>query len=279
MYLRRHLVPGLGHYRLDRLTPTAVQGFVDSKLAEGLSPQTVLHLRGLLRLALNRAVKFGLVGRNVVLLTDPPKMKRKAVDFFTPEQARLFLAAAEDDPLEGLYVLALTTGLRQGELLGLRWVDVDLEKGELRVLHQLQRVGGRLQLVEPKTLRTRRSTNLPHIAVSGLRAHRAAERVRLGPKWKDDGLVFTTSRGTPFEGRNVVRSFKRLLVKAGLPEVRFHDLRHSFASLLLAQGVPLRVVMEMLGHSTIRLTADTYSHVMPAAQRDAANQLEALLLG
>ncbi|HEX6349873.1 MAG TPA: tyrosine-type recombinase/integrase [Candidatus Dormibacteraeota bacterium] len=280
LYARRHIIPELGHLRLDRLRPEHVQGLIDRKLAEGLSPQTVVHIRGILRRALNRALRFGLVGRNVVTLTDPPRLDRKQVAPLEPDQARAFLEAVRGDRMEALYVLALTTGLRQGELLGLTWSGLDAVTGEVRVSQALQRVHGELRFVAPKTAKSRRSVTLPEIALDALRGHRARQaedRLLAGSDWKESDLVFTTRRGTPLEPRNATRGFKRLLRRARLPNIRFHDLRHSFATLLLIQGASPRVVMEMLGHSQIALTMNTYSHVIPAMQREAAARLDALL--
>lgn len=169
---------------------------------------------------------------------------------------------------------------RQGEALGLRWDDVDLDAGTLTIRKSLQRVDGELQLVEPKTAKSRRTVALPDVAVSALRAHRVRqieERLLAGSRWNDTGLVFTTTIGTGLDGRNVTRQFQKLLEDARLPRQRFHDLRHTCASLLLAQGVHPRVVMETLGHSQVRLTMDTYSHVIPQLQREAAGRIDAIL--
>ena len=171
-------------------------------------------------------------------------------------------------------------GLRQGEALGLRWADVDLDQGKLRVSQALQVVSGKFHFVEPKSERSKRTIALPQIAVSAVRRHRARqiqERLLSGSRWQDSDLVFTTTVGTPIHPRNLVRHFHRTLERAGLPRKRFHDLRHTCASLLLAQGVQPRVVMEILGHSQISLTMDTYSHVIPGLQEDAANQMDAIL--
>jgi integrase len=197
-----------------------------------------------------------------------------------PDQARAFPKAANADSVRALYTLALFTGLRQGELLGLRWTDVDLEEAQLRVSHSLQRHGGKLRLVAPKTATSRRSVFIPTVAVIALREHRVHHlqaRLLAGASWQETGLIFTTRRGTGIEAGNLVRSFKRTLRRAELPEMRFHDLRHSCATLLLVQGVAPRVVMEILGHSQISLTMNTYSHVVPALQREAAAKLDALL--
>ena len=198
----------------------------------------------------------------------------------TPEQARAFLDAAHGQRLEALYAVALALGLRQGEALALRWVDLDLDAGFVTVRAGLQRVAGRLVLVEPKTPKSRRTIAAPPIVVAALRAHRSRQlqdRLAAGAAWQDLDFVFCTQTGGPLDSRNVTRDFQRSLAKAGLPHMRFHDLRHSCASLLLAQGVHPRVVMETLGHSQIALTLNTYSHVIPVLQREAADRMEAAL--
>lgn len=278
--IRLHLAPELGRISLAKLSPQEVQEFLNRKLAAGLSPRTVQYLHAVLRRALNQAVKWGLVPRNVATLVDPPRVRREEVRPFTPEQARAFLVAVQGDRLEALYTVALAMGLRQGEALGLRWQDVDLEEGVLSVRTALQRVDGRLQLVEPKSATSRRTIALPQVAAATLRAHRASqlqERLLAGERWQESGLVFTTRLGKPLIARNVFRSFQRVLARAGIPHQRFHDLRHTCATLLLAQGIHPRVVMEMLGHSQISLTMNTYSHVVPALQKEAAGRMDEVL--
>jgi integrase len=181
--------------------------------------------------------------------------------------------------LEALYSVALALGLRRGEALGLRWEDVDLEAGTLRVQVALQRRKDSKTLVEPKTEQSRRTLPLPSVLVVALKAHRTRqleERLAAGPKWRDHGLVFPSTVGTPMEPRNLTRQFKAVLQRAGLPDIRFHDLRHTAASLLVAQGVHPRVVMEILGHSQISLTMNTYTHVLPEAQREATALMDVL---
>jgi len=276
---RVHLIRELGHLRLSKLAPADVQGLMARKLAEGLAPRHVAYIRVVLRVALGRAVKWGDLNRNVAALTDPPKTRRFEIAPLGADEARTFLAATATDRLHALYVLALTTGLREGELLGLTWADTDLQRRQARVRQQLQRVDGKLALVEPKTSATRRMVMLTAMATEALTSHRERqlfERRAAGEGWTETGLMFTSKLGTPLEPRNAVRSFKAALRAAGLPNRRFHDLRHSCASLLLAEGVPLKVVAEILGHASIRLTADTYSHVVPALQADAAGRLDAL---
>jgi integrase len=279
-HVRVHLIPAFGRVRLSRLTPQHVEAMMAKKLRDGLSPSTVVRIRATLRRALSRAVRLGLVQRNVAALADPPSAKATPVEAMTSEQATELLEAVEGHRLEALFVLALATGLRQGELLGLSWSDVDLEAKSLTVRHALQRVDGELTLVEPKTERSRRTLSLPPSSIKTLKTHRASQRreqLASGEAWHDSGLVFTTDAGLPLDGVNVTRAFQRLLKNAGLPKMRFHDLRHACASFLLANGASMRVVMEQLGHSQIGLTMNTYGHVMPEALLDAAEKMEAVL--
>jgi len=280
--VRVHIEPALGAVPLAKLDPLRVQRFLNDKLQEGrISARTVQYLHAVLRAALGQAMKWRLVQVNVATLVDPPRVERPEVPSVSPADARTLLDATHGDRLEALYTLALAVGLRQGEALGLHWQDVDLEGGILRVRVALQRLDGRgLICVEPKTFRSRRSVALPPQVVESLRMHKsrqAQERLLAGARWQDTGLVFTTLAGGPLEGSSITHRFQKLLQRAGLPRLRFHDLRHACASLLLAQGVHPRVVMETLGHSQISLTMNTYSHVIPALQRDAAERMDALL--
>jgi integrase len=279
-YVRVHLVPAIGRVALQRLTPADVQRMLNAKLAAGLSPRTVHHLRAILRRALNQAVRWGIIPRNPAALVDPPRVPRYEVAVIGPDDARRFLDAVRGDRLEALFTVALAIGLRQGEALGLGWDDVDLDAGTLSVRFALQRIEGALRLVEPKTRLSRRTLALPPLVVASLRQHRARqlrERVWAGSRWNEFGLVFTSSIGTPLDSTNVTHRLQRALAAAGLPRMRFHDLRHACASLLIAQGVHPRVVMETLGHSQIGLTMNTYAHVLPALQREAATSMERIL--
>lgn len=211
---------------------------------------------------------------------DGPRVAHYEISPFTPEEARIFLAAMKGDRLKALYSVALTMGLRQGEALGLRWTEVDLEMGYLRVSKQLQRFDGKTLLVEPKTTRSRRTLALPASITRSLKEHRhrqLEERSAAGDKWIDSGLVFTTTFGKPIDATKISKDFHRHLDRAGLTQRRFHDLRHSCATLLLVQGVSPRVVMEVLGHSQISLTMNTYTHVIPELRRQAANRMDELL--
>jgi integrase len=280
--LEKHIKPELGRIELEKLTPQHVQRFMKAKSDSGLSPRTVQFLRAVLRRALGQALKWGMVARNVATLVDPPRYVRPQVSPLGIEEIRIFLKSLEGDRLEPLYLLTIALGLREGEVLGLKWDKVDLQRRILRVDRALQRVEGELSLVEPKTLRSRRTLTLPEMVVTALQSHRVRqleERMLTGERWQDLDFVFTTSIGTPIDARNLIRWFHAALKKAGLPRRRFHDLRHSCASLLLAQRVPARVVMDVLGHSQISLTLDTYSHVMPAMLKEAADSIDAALAG
>lgn len=280
--VRKHLIPHLGRISVDRLAINDVAQLLARKRADGLSPRTVQYILFVLRNALNRAMRWGIASRNVALLIDPPRVAHRDVNVLSPDEALRLVAAATEDRLEALWILALSTGLRRGELLGLSWSDADLERRQLRVTKALQRITGRgLVLGETKTRRGRRSIILPVATAEALRRHRARqaeERLVAGSAWCDSDFIFTTRLGTPLDGDNLIsRPFARVVEKAGLPPMRFHDLRHSCASLLLAQGVAPRVVMETLGHSRISVTLDTYTHVLPALQREAADAMDRAL--
>jgi integrase len=280
LIVRRHWLPAVGRVPLTRLTPGQVQAVLNAKIAAGAAAQTVRNVHAVLRRALNRAVRDGILARNVSSVIDLPQRVAHEAPTISPELARAILAAVSGDSLDALVTLVLASGLRQGEALALRWSDVDLDAGSLTVRRTLLRMGGVVSFSEPKTPRSRRTLALPAGIVSALRAHRARQaqrRLWSGSRWVDGDLVFTSSIGTPLTGGDVTKRFQALLAAAGLPRMRFHDLSHGCASLLLTQGIHPRVVMEQLGHSTIALTMNTYSHVIPALQRDAADRMDAML--
>lgn len=280
-----HLIPAFGPTRLDKLTPSMVQKFLNAKQASGLSPRRVEYLHAVLRRALGQAVKWRLIPVNVCTLVDPPTVERHTVAAMTPSQAQELLTVFEGHRLEGLVTVVLGLGLRIGEALGLKWSEVDLEHGQLRIVATLQRLpdqDGVLQwmLGEPKSRRSRRALPLPASVADALRAERSRQRLTQlasGPRWQETGYVFTGSSGEPWTESGVLHSFQAQLAAAGLPRMRLHDLRHGCATLLLAKKVPARVVMEILGHSQISLTMDTYSHVVPALLSDAADAMDAAL--
>lgn len=286
-YMVGMIKPSLGKVPLDKLAPQHVQKLLNELLerggdrGQGLSPRTVQYARATLRRALGQALKWGLVARNVATLVEPPRSRRAEVRPFTEEESRALLAAAKGDRLEALYAVAITLGLRQGELLGLRWEDLDLDRGVLRVRQQLQHMKREQPTLKGlKTRASRRDLDLPARLALHLRAHRArqaAERERKGEGWRDHGLVFPSAVGTPLTPRNLVRRFQDLLRRAGLPARRFHDLRHTAASLMFERGLEATTVQRVLGHSSIAVTNDTYLHLMPRVKRRTAEIMDDFL--
>ncbi len=304
--VRSHLTPALGRISLAKLRADHVQRFKQEKLeaviqkgpgvkkaVEGqtqpeprrLSTRTVQYCLAVLRMALSEACKLGMVPRNVAMLVDFPALQQKEIQPFTRQEAQEFLEAIKGHRLEAFYSVAMAIGLREGEGLGVQWQDIDLALGTLAVRRSIRRVKlpyeekGRLLVREPKR-RSRRTINLPQIAISALYAHRARqaqEREEAGDRWQETGYVFTTTIGTPLDPRNVAEEFHKILATSGLARIRLHDLRHTAATLLLAQGVHPRVVMDLLGHSQIAVTMNTYSHVVPELRKEAAAQMDAIL--
>ena len=280
---RLYVLPTLGKYQLSKLEPQHVQAMVNGLTARGLSVGTVRGARAVLARALGQALKWGAVPRNVATLTEPPRAARHDFTILDPEQARQFLDVVRGDRLEALYTVALSLGLRQGEALGLRWRDVDLDAGALHIRVGLQWIHTQEpRLVEPKTSRSRRTLPVPPEVAGRLRAHRTRqleERLRAGAEWQGEAwdLVFADPAGKPLDARHLRHWFKAHLKRAGLDPIRFHDLRHSCASLLVAQGVHPRIVMEILGHTQIAMTMNTYSHAIPESTREALGRLDTLL--
>ena len=283
LQVRQHITPALGRIKLRTLTPAHVQGLYRQKLDAGLAPSSVRYIHAVLHRALKQALRCGLVPRNVTEAVDLPKLVNEEVDALLPEEARVFLEAARGDRYEAIYVVAVTTGMRRGELLGLRWSDLILDgAATLRVGRQLQRMrdGSGLKIVSPKGGKGR-TICLPTRAVEALKAHRARqaeEKLKAGPLYRDAGITFATQVGTPLEPSNIDRrSFKPLLKEAGLPDIRFHDLRHTCATVLLSQGVNPKFVQELLGHADIKLTLGTYSHFLPSMGDQTAAAMESAL--
>lgn len=274
---RLYILPTLGQFKLTQIQPNHVQQLYGQLSTSGLSPKSVRNAHAVLRRALGQAVDWNLVPRNVATLAHPPRVARKEVEVLSPDDVRTLIKAMRGDRWEALIATALATGMRQGELLGLRWADVDLVRRAVYVQRQLQRDG---TYAEPKTAKGRRIIDLPASCVAILKEHKrvqAEERLLVGPDWQPGDLVFCTHRGRPLSQRNILRAYKLILQRAGLPDVSFHALRHTAATLLLLQGVHPKVVQERLGHSNISMTLDIYSHLIPSMGRAAADQLDALL--
>jgi integrase len=279
--VRVHAIPVIGRHRLARLEPLDLERLYANRLAAGQSPASVHHLHAVLHRALHHAARLGLAARNVADLVDPPRLARTEMLAFDLEQSHRFLAAVASSQHEALFVVAISTGMRQGELLGLRWRDVDLGAGHLSVTTTLERPGRNPVFGEPKTRASRRRVWLTDRAIDALRRHRALQterRLSVGESWREFDLVFTNRLGGPLDGHNVTNRFlPRMLRKAGLPAIRFHDLRHTAATLLLTKGVHPRKVADMLGHSSVAVTLDTYSHVVEGLHQDAVAALNEAL--
>ena len=279
--VRLHIRPVLGQLKLKNLTSTHVRGLYRQKLDAGLAPRTVQYVHVTLHKALEQAIVDGLIPRNVTEAVKPPQVRREEMRPLTAEQVRILFDVGAGDRLEALYVLAVTTGLRQGELLGLKWDDVDLEEGTLRVRRTLTTAKSGPALAAPKTKGSRRTVRLKQTPLSALKSHlnRQLEEIdRAGDRWRENGLIFASEAGEPLDRRIITtHRFKPLLKRAGLPQIRFHDLRHTCATILLSKNVNPKVVSEMLGHSSIAITLDTYSHVLPTMQESAADAMEEAL--
>jgi integrase len=284
----KHISPVLGHVKLKMLTPAHVRSFYGEKARTNLSAATVKKMHVVLRKALSQAVSDGLIPRNAADGAKPPRVSAPGEEIkpLGPEECAAFLKASRGEKLEALYVLALHCGLREGELLALRWEDVYLEavKPAVLVRRTLTRgEGGRGWVVGGSTKSSRgRRVRLTQQAASSLKDHRKRqleERLRLSGLWQDQGLVFPNETGSPLNPSNLRnRSFKRIKARAGVREdLRFHDLRHTCATLLLSEGVNVKVVSELLGHASVTITLNTYAHVLPDMQDSAADAMEAAL--
>lgn len=272
--VRKHIAPAIGSVRLDRLSPLDVQSLVNAKRLTH-SASTVRLIFSVLHRALEQAVEWELMARNPASKVKRPRAGEPHDRFLSPEEAARLLAAARGTRLYALVAVALAIGLRRGEALALRWPDVDLDRGSVTVRRTLSRVVTSLVFTTPKSGKTR-TVPLPAPSVRILQLHRQAliaERRALGPAWTEHELVFPSRLGPPAEPRNVLREFHAPVARAGLPAARFHTLRHSCGALLVAQGVHLQVIAEIMGHSDIRVTSAVYAHVGEQLQRDAADRM------
>jgi integrase len=276
--IRNHFVPALGSLDLVALRPSHIQALY-TRLLGRLSARSVLRYHQVLHAALRQAVRWQLLTRNPADAVEPPRPGRREIRALTPDQARAVMAAADPTPLGAFVRLALLTGMRRGELLGLRWADI--EGDSIHIQQTAQRIAGQgIVFRQPKTRLSRRSIALSSDAVAVLRQHRlrqAEARFLAGPAYQDRDLVFATGLGTPLEPGNVLRTWRRVVATAELPGLRIHDLRHGHATLMLGQGVHPKIVSERLGHASINITLDTYSHVLPGLQAAAAEALDSIL--
>jgi len=276
-HVNRYIVPAMGTSKIADVTPRDIERMTTAMVDKGLAPRTAAGARTTLRKALADAQRDGLVHRNVAALARPPRIPGRAVEYLDRAELRKLLVAAESDPLGPLVIVAATTGLRQGELLGLTWADVDMLGATVTVRHSMSRDwSGGYSLSEPKTTRSRRTIHLPDRAGKALLAQQvlqAAERLAAGEDvWDErDDLVFTDHVGRAITPSAVSRRWRSLNDAAGIKRVPFHALRHSWATLALASGVPLKVISDNLGHTSITVTAQFYSGIVPELNRDAAD--------
>lgn len=284
--VRSHIMPAIGRIKLDALRKAHVDRLYSDLLRGGLAPSSVRRVHAVLHAVLEEAVRGDLIPRNPSRHANRPKVRQEEREPLDAQQARTFLEAARGDRYEALYILCLMAGLRQGEALAIRWSDLGLDAGTLRVNRQLQRVrrngdaSGKLEFSEPKNA-SRRTVGLPQRAVSALRTLRTRqleERLAAGSQWQDNGLVFTTKHGGPVDAQNVVnRHYKPLLKRAGLPPIRFHDLRHRCLSLLAQRGEPIRDLQALAGHATAAFTLQRYTHHYEASARRNAQAMGDIL--
>ena len=273
---RKHLIPELGSTKLNNLSPAQVQGLYRRKLDSGASPSTVQYMHATLHKALKQAVKWALIPTNVAEAVTPPRLLRKEIKPLSSEQVQTFLKSSEGDRLEAIYVLAITTGLRQGELLGLKWEDIDLDVGVIRVRRTLSKSNKSLVFAPPKSAKGHRSVGLMDLGVRCLENQRALQGEEKDSWQEDHGLVLPNIDGRPRSPRgHLTEALKKALGKASLPEIRFHDLRHSCATLLLTKGVHPKIVQEMLGHSAISTTIRKYKTISPAVSSSAKGEWHA----
>lgn len=278
------VLPGgrtLGSKKVAKLTFGDVDALLDAKREAGLSASTRRLIRSVLVQATNQAMKWRFVTRNEAAMSTLVTVTRTEGRSLSPAQAKRLMETLKTCPMGSLFTVMLTTGMRRGEALGMRWEDVDLKKGVISVRQQLQRINGELKATEVKTDRSRRSINLAKPTVVALKDHKTAQkRERLAsPAWTDTGHVFTTRLGTPLDPRNVAKQFESNCLKAKIGKWHPHELRHSAATLMLATGTPLQVVSAVLGHASIRITSDVYGHVLDPQRQEAADALAGVLYG
>ena len=285
--LERHVIPTLGMIPLAQLQPQHIQQYYVQALSDGrtdgkgaLSSRSVLHIHRVLFQALNYAVKQGLLIRNPAQLVDPPRAKKSRMKTLTPQEFSMLLNIAQNTRYYPIIHTAVKTGLRQAELLGLRWRDLDLDLASLSVTQVLYKRRGICQFKEPKTEHSRRRLGLSpslDLFLREYRTERETECLLLGKLLSEDDLIFGNVDGTPMDPGTLTHNFARIARRAGLSGTRFHDLRHTFASLMLLAGVHPKIVSEALGHSSVAFTLDTYSHVVPDLQEAAAKRLDEVL--
>ncbi|GCF07355.1 site-specific integrase [Dictyobacter arantiisoli] len=278
--LDKNLIPALGHLSLQKLAAQHIQTFYAKLVKEGISPRTIKMVHAVLRKALNQAVRWKLIPRNVCADVSIPRYSKHNIHPLTMAQAKRLMEVSKGSQLEVFITLALMTGMRRGELLALRWAHVDFATGCLNIHRNVAYVTGYGYVEDdPKTSSGNRAIPLPQLVIDLLKQHRSKQlevRLKAGSKWQDNDLVFSNKHGNYFSLTVMYKVFNQVLIEAEIPHMRFHDLRHSAATILLALGIHPKVVQERLGHSQISMTMDTYSHVLPSMQQEATDKLDIL---
>jgi integrase len=281
LYVNLHVIPMLGHIPLKTLKPAQIQDLYNTKIKSGLGARTIQVMHVVIHRSLSTAVKLGLLEKNPDDATTVPKVMQREMRFYDETQAIRFLVAAQGERNEILYYLALYTGMRQAELLALLWSDVSWQHKTIRVQRQLRRDFRKGEMfVLPKSKAGIRTIALGTNGMAKLQEHwqkQYQERVVAGKRWQDHNLVFPSSVGSPMDYSNLDKDFKRIICRAGLPVIRFHDLRHSNASMMLNGGIPPIVASRRLGHSRVSVTLDTYGHLIPELQSEAAELMDELI--
>ena len=276
--IEAYIVPALGHFKLQALHPVQIQEMYTQIRRKGLAPSSVLHVHAVLRKALNTAVMWRVIALSPMSGVESPRQSRKAITMWDESTINLFLKLAEPAVFYDWYQLAIHTGLRRSEVAGLKWSAVDLDAGTPSVLRTLQRVRRRGMVEgEPKNQKSRRTLELSPGTVDILhrvRGRQMAARIAAGPFWEETGYVFSQPNGRPIDSNNVSREFAAIVKEKGLPKLTLHGLRHAFATLLLVSGIHPKVVSEMMGHSSVMVTLDIYSHLVPGLQRQAARVID-----
>lgn len=280
LILNTHILPALGHVKLPQLAPMVLQKFYNQKIDEGLSADYTRKIHYVLSSALNHAVKWRLLSTNPCSLTDPPKINVKEMKTWSIDELKRFLTHTSDTYLHIAYILALYTGMRMGEILGLRWKDIDFHQGRIHVLQSLARSKKGLIFQDTKSKGSKRSIDITEDVIAALKKHRSQQNQNkrlLGAAYKDHDLVVCSQLGTPMSRENLRRHYKRMIKECGVPKIRFHDLRHTHATIMLQLSEHPKIVSERLGHSRTSLTLDVYSHVTPGLQAQAAQKFSAAL--
>jgi integrase len=276
-YVRVHIIPTLGTTPLSKLSRQQVQNLITEKQKTQISSTTVRHIHAVLHAALEQAVAWETLPKNVADHVVLPRAAQTDIRPFSGEHVRQFLEAVAGERLEALFEIAIATGMRQGELLALRWQDIDLKKAQAHIRGTIQ---PDMTVAQPKTRASQRTVALTEEAVASLKRHRSRqneERLALGASWEPSDIVFSDEAGRTYNPTRLLRQFKRVLKEHGLPDLRFHDLRHTYATLMLNAGIHPKVVSETLGHSRIQTTLDLYSHVTPNMQRGAAEAMQSVM--